>query len=119
MSNARFNVAGVAFWNAAAAASVHGEASTLEHRVARAVDAAVEWALAPVFYCCVLADAFKLPAVRWPSPEIFSTVVVSLMLDLLVYATTLASRLSGSTRRQDSPSAQTDSKAAPIRENEQ
>jgi hypothetical protein len=111
---------GVAFWNAAAAAAVHGEASTLEHRVARAVDAAVEWVLAPVLYCCVLVDTAKLPALRWPSPEIFSTVIVSLMLDVLVYMTSLAGRLAGSglsTRRQHlSRSPNSGSKVEPIQE---
>lgn len=89
--------------------------------MARAVDAAVEWVLAPVLYCCVLADSAKLSALRWPSPEIFSTVIVSLMLDLLVCMTSLAGRLAGfgrvpTKRQHPSRSPHGGSKVEPIQE---
>lgn len=64
----------------------------MEKRAARIVDAAVEWALAPVFYCCVLVDSLQLQ-LRWPSPEILSSAVVSLMLSVFVVIAAAATQL--------------------------
>ncbi|KAG7383376.1 hypothetical protein PHYPSEUDO_003692 [Phytophthora pseudosyringae] len=51
-------------------------------------DKAVAWMLAPVFFCCVVAEKAKPPQ-AWEATEIFSRVVVSFMLKLLVLATDL------------------------------
>ncbi|KAJ8566235.1 hypothetical protein ON010_g6889 [Phytophthora cinnamomi] len=56
---------------------------------ARLADKAVSWMLAPVFFCCVVAEKAKSPR-TWGATEIFSRVVVSFMLKLFVLTTDLA-----------------------------
>ncbi|KAE8971856.1 hypothetical protein PR003_g27767 [Phytophthora rubi] len=51
-------------------------------------DKAVTWMLAPVFFCCVVADKVKSPQ-TWEATEVFSRVVVSFMLKLFELATDL------------------------------
>lgn len=46
-------------------------------------DEAVAWMLAPVFFCCVVAEKAKPPQ-TWEATEVFSRVVVSFMLKLFV-----------------------------------
>ncbi|ETL36665.1 hypothetical protein L916_11373 [Phytophthora nicotianae] len=49
------------------------------------VDKAVAWMLAPVFFCCVVAEKAKPPH-TWEATEVFSRVVISFMLKLFVLA---------------------------------
>ncbi|GMF11809.1 unnamed protein product [Phytophthora lilii] len=46
-------------------------------------DKAVAWMLAPVFFCCVVAEKAKPPQ-TWEATEVFSRVVVAYMLRLFV-----------------------------------
>ncbi|RLN96375.1 hypothetical protein BBJ28_00025140 [Nothophytophthora sp. Chile5] len=62
-------------------------------------DRAVTWMLAPVFFCCVIADSAKPPQ-RWEATEVFSRVVVSFMLKLFV----LASKLTAGDQLRPRPS---------------
>ncbi|EGZ22750.1 hypothetical protein PHYSODRAFT_330490 [Phytophthora sojae] len=52
------------------------------------VDKTVTWMLAPVFFCCIVAEKAKPPQ-SWEATEVFSRVVVSFMLKLFVLATDL------------------------------
>ncbi|KAG6955498.1 hypothetical protein JG688_00011856 [Phytophthora aleatoria] len=52
------------------------------------VEKAVAWILAPVFFCCVVAEKAKPPH-TWEATEVFSRVVISFMLKLFVLATNL------------------------------
>ncbi|KAL3670089.1 hypothetical protein V7S43_004404 [Phytophthora oleae] len=51
-------------------------------------DKALAWTLAPVFFCCVVAEKARPPQ-TWRTTEVFSRIVVSLMLKLFVLATNL------------------------------